>query len=328
MGPEALAQVLRPLGEILDERKHPDLLVGLRSGDDAAVYRLNDQQALILTTDFFTPIVDDPYTFGAIAAANAMSDVYAMGGQVLLALNIAAFPANLPTKILSDIFRGGADKVAEGGGIIAGGHTITDEEPKYGLAVTGLVHPERVVTRAGARRGDILVLTKPLGVGIIATALRAGAAKPQDLEEAVESMLALNRTAAQLMQEVGVSGATDITGFALLGHAYEVCANSGVGMGFLAEHIPVFTGALEYAAQGYITGGAGRNRRYLRGKVRFDRQIGKELEEILHDPQTSGGLLIALQVSRLEALVNLFTENGQGCWLIGEVTEGQGIEIV
>lgn len=328
MGPVALAQVLRPLLDKLNYDDYPNLIVGLKSGDDAAVYRINDQLAVIQTVDFFTPIVDDPYTYGAIAAANSMSDVYAMGGEVILALNLAALPEDLPREMMTDIFRGGADKVAEAGGVIAGGHTITDDEPKYGLAVMGFVHPDKVVTKKGARPGDLLLLTKPLGGGIVVTAARADRAEPAHLQEAIEAMLRLNRRASQLMQEVGVNAATDITGFALLGHALEMAQSSRVQLRFVAADIPIFSGALEYARQKLVTGGAGHNRRYTESKVQFGPAVSAEMDEVLHDPQTSGGLLISLPRSRAEQLTALLTANHQPCWLVGEVLEGEGIEVV
>src|SRR5437764_7844047 len=229
MGPEALAQVLRQL------TKHaapPELLVGLHTIDDAAVYRMNDQQAIISTADFFPPVVDDPYVFGAIAAANALSDVYAMGGQALMAINLVAWPDNLDYAILSEILRGGADIAAEAGAVIAGGHTVTDREPKYGLAVTGMVHPARILTKGGAQPGDVLVLSKPLGTGLITTAHKREQVGESDLHAAITSKMQLNRKASQALLEAGASvhAVTDITGFGLLGHAWEMAAQSLAGM--------------------------------------------------------------------------------------------------
>src|SRR5579884_2005196 len=258
MGPEALAQVLRPLARM----SHPDLLVGLQTSDDAAVYRLSPEQALIETVDFFPPVVDDPFTYGAIAAANSMSDVYAMGGDVLFALNIAAFPADLPPAILTAIFEGGASKVAEAGGVIAGGHTVTDDEPKYGLSVTGTVHPDRILTKAGAQIGDRVFLTKPLGTGVITTAIKNQVASPADAEAAIRSMLTLNRAASVAARRAGVNACTDITGFGLLGHATEVAIKSGVGLHVSAAAIPLLPGALRYVAKGQVPGGLVRNRDY------------------------------------------------------------------
>src|SRR4051812_10113301 len=224
MGPGTLAQVLRPLTML----SHPNLLVGLQTSDDAAVYKLSDDLALIQTVDFFPPVVDDPYTYGGIAAANAMSDIYAMGGEVTLGLNIAAWPENLPSEMLGRIFAGGAAKMAEVGAVIAGGHTVTDAEPKYGICVTGTIHPDRILTKAGAQAGDRVYLTKPIGTGIVLTALKREAVAEEHLAETVASMLKLNRQASQLAQEVGVNACTDVTGFSLVGHAAEMAEKSGV----------------------------------------------------------------------------------------------------
>lgn len=326
MGPEALAHVLRPIKNVFGTPgAFPDLLVGLETSDDAAVYRLNDDQALILTTDFFPPVVDDPYTYGAVAAANSMSDVYAMGGDVLLAINVAGFPSGLPADILADIFRGGAEKVAEAGGIIAGGHTVTDDEPKYGLAVVGLVRPERVVTKGGAGVGDRLVLTKPLGSGIITTAARALGASVEHLDEAVRWMATLNRSAARAMQTVGVHAATDITGFALLGHAYEMASASEVAFRFSVGALPILPGALDYAHLGFLTGGAGRNRSWLKDHVSVETGVSSELEHILYDPQTSGGLLIAVAAERHDELLAEMARQDTAAWTVGEVVAGQGL---
>lgn len=312
---------MRPLSDKFQAKDFPALLVGLGDPDDAAVYRINDTTALIQTMDFFPPVVDDAYTFGAIAAANALSDVYAMGGEAVLALNITAWREDLPLELLSDIFRGAADKVAEAGAAIAGGHTITDDEPKYGLAVTGIVHPDRVVTKCCARVGDVLVLTKPLGSGLITTAAKNGVASAAHLQNAMEWMTQLNRGAAQAMQEVGVQCATDITGYGLLGHAYEIAAASQVALRFRADALPLLDGALEYARQKQIPGGAGRNKLYLKGKVRFERELNDDLYEILFDPQTSGGLLIAVPQSKLDTLTGALKSRAVAYWIIGETVD-------
>lgn len=327
MGPETLAHVLRPIKQVFGAPgAFPDLLVGLETSDDAAVYRLNPEMAIILTTDFFPPVVDDPYTYGAVAAANSMSDVYAMGGDVLLAINVAGFPSGLPSDILADIFKGGAEKVAEAGGIIAGGHTVTDDEPKYGLAVVGLVHPEHVVTKGGAQVGDKLVLTKPLGSGIITTAARALGAKAEHLDEAVRWMTTLNQSAAAAMQRAGVHAATDITGFALLGHAYEMASASSVAaFRFSVGALPVLPGAVEYAHLGFLTGGAGRNRAWLKDHVRLEASVSSELEHILYDPQTSGGLLIAVAPDRYDILLSELAHRDATAWTVGEVVAGEGL---
>ncbi len=328
MGPEALAQVLRPLRDRFRTADFPNLLVGLEVSDDAAVYRLNDEVAVIQTLDFFTPIVDDPYTFGAIAAANAMSDVYAMGGEVVLALNICAFPTDLPPEVIQDILRGGADKVAEAGGVLAGGHTIEDKEPKYGLAVMGLVHPRRILTKAGARPGDTLVLTKPLGVGLITTALKGQVAEPAHVAAAVESMSRLNRTAARLAREVGVNACTDITGFSLLGHGYEMAEKSGVRLRFRLEAIPLLSGAHDYAEESLFPGGSCRNRDAYRKHVEFASYMTEEEQMLLFTPETSGGLLLSVSAECREELLLRFSASGEPAWVVGEVLEGHGIEVV
>ena len=306
----------------------PNLLVGLDARDDATVYRLNDEQAVVLTVDFFAPLVDDPYSYGAIAAANAMSDVYAMGGEVLLALNVAAFPDDLDPDILADILRGGADKVFEAGGIIAGGHTMIDKEPKYGLCVLGLVHPQRVFTKNGARPSDALYLSKRLGTGIITTAAKMRMAAPRHLEAAIESMLRLNRHPSHVVREVGAHALTDVTGFSLLGHAFEMAEASGVAFRIEAGSVPILGGALEYVAQGAHTGGESRNRHCWQEKITFQGDIADELASVLFDPQTSGGLLIAASPEQGRELERQFSLSHLTLWRIGEVAEGQGITVV
>ena len=301
--------------------------MGLEVSDDAAVYQINDQVAVIQTLDFFPPVVDDPYDFGAIAAANGMSDVYAMGGEVVLALNICAFPVDLPLEVIAEILRGGAEKVAEAGGVIAGGHTLNDKEPKYGLSVMGLVHPGRVLTKAGARPGDVLVLTKPLGVGIITTALKGQAADPAHVAAAVESMKRLNRQAARVIQQVGVHACTDVTGFALLGHAYEMAEKSGVQLRFHLERLPFLAGALQYAEQQLFPGGTSNNQRAYEHAVRFGPGISEEMQLLLYTPETSGGLLVAVPPERLDTLTGLFADAGHPCWVVGDVVEGEGVKV-
>lgn len=287
--------------------------------DDAAVYRINETTAIIQTIDFFPPVVDDAYSFGAITAANAMSDVYAMGGEVILALNIAAWRDDLPLELLTEIFRGGADKVAEAGAAIAGGHTVTDQEPKYGLCVTGVIHPDRIITKAGARAGDVLVLTKPLGIGLITTAGKNGVASETHLQNAIAWMSKLNRGGAQAMQEVGVRCATDITGYGLLGHAHEIAQASNVTLQFNLDALPILDGALEYAHQKQIPGGAGRNKLYLEDKIIFTRMPDEDRNEILFDPQTSGGLLIAVAENKLDELARALGSRKVEFWIIGQV---------
>ena len=239
---------------------HPDLLVGLAEPDDAAVIQISGDQAIISTTDFFAPVVDHPYWFGAIAAANAMSDVYAMGGEVLMALNLVAFPTSLDMRILTEILRGGAEKVREAGAVLAGGHTVTDDEPKYGLAVTGVVHPDRLMRKGGAQPGDALVLTKPLGSGVITTALKNGRAAAEHVEAAMQIMATLNRAAAQAAQAVEAHGLTDITGYGLIGHSYEMARLSGATFHFFADAFQWMPGARHYAEVGTFPGGQGRNK--------------------------------------------------------------------
>jgi len=328
MGPQALAQVLRPLHKLFTAEQYPNLLVGLEISDDAAVYRINGDVAIIQTLDFFTPVVDDPYDYGAIAAANAMSDVYAMGGEVVLALNICGFPPDLSPDIVSEILRGGAEKVAEAGGVLASGHTLDDKEPKYGLSVMGLIHPDRILTKAGAQPGDVLVLTKPLGVGIITTAFKGDVADPAHIAVAVESMKQLNRTASRLIQQAGVRGCTDITGFALLGHSYEMAEKSGVRLRFHVGDLPFLDGAVEYADQWLFPAGTCNNERGYEHAVQFTPEVSEEMQQLLYTPETSGGLLVAVPPTKLEVLLALFADEGHPCWVVGEAVEGQGIEVV
>jgi selenide,water dikinase len=327
MGPEPLAQVLRPLGGMFPAKAYPDLLVGLEVSDDAAVYRISDERAIILTLDFFAPVVDDPYDYGAIAAANAMSDVYAMGGEVALALNICGFPIDLPVEMVSEILRGGAEKVAEAGAALAGGHTVIDEEPKYGLAVVGFVHPDHVATKAAAKAGDVLILTKPLGVGIIATALKMEMAKPDHVRAAVGVMRALNRKAARSMQQVGVDAVTDVTGFALLGHAQEMAERSGMGIHLDLESLPFLKGAKGYAEDEIFPAGTDRNQKYYAPHVRFAPSVPEWMQMLLYTPETSGGLLIAVPEKKLGELTALFEREGQSYWVVGRVVEGEEVEV-
>ena len=314
--------------EMFRAEEYPNLLVGLEVSDDAAVYKINDEVAVIQTLDFFPPVVDDPYDYGAIAAANAMSDVYAMGGEVVLALNICGFPPDLPSEIVTEILRGGAEKVAEAGGIVAGGHTLDAKEPTYGLSVMGVVHPDRIATKSGAKPGDVLILTKPLGVGIITTALKGQVADPAHVEAAVESMKRLSRDAARLSQQVGVHACTDITGFALLGHGYEMAEKSGVRLRFYLRQLPFLEGAQQYADDWLFPGGTCNNERAYEHVVRFEPGISEEMQQLLYTPETSGGLLIAVPSGKLEELTALFDTEGQEHWTIGEVVEGEGIEVV
>lgn len=320
--------MLRSLQNIFDTRNFPQVLVGLDGPDDAAVYQLNDEQAVVSTIDFFPPVVDDPYTFGSIAAANAMSDVYAMGGEVLFALNLAAFPDDLDRAILSEILRGGAEKVREAGAIIIGGHTVSDKEPKYGLAVTGVVHPAHILTKGGAQPGDRLVLTKPLGVGLITTALKQQAADPAHVDAAVKSMSTLNRHASHLAQCFQAHACTDITGFGLLGHALEMTGASQVMFRLRFDELPLLPGAMRYAEQEIFPGGLSRNRDFVLPHVRFADRITAAQRAILFDPETSGGLLIALDPDQVRSYIAQAKEDGINARIIGEVAEGSGISVV
>ncbi len=326
-GLATLAQVLRPITDTFDPARFPDLLVGLDGPDDAAVYRITDDVAIVQTVDFFPPVVDDPYTFGAIAAANAMSDVYAMGGDVLIALNIAAFPQDLDPQILARIFLGGAEKIAEGGGVIAGGHTVYDAEPKYGLAVTGIIHPQRIFAKAGAQPGDALVLTKPLGTGLLLTAARDDRDPADHAAAAIASMLTLNRHTSHLAREAGAHAMTDVTGFGILGHAREMATRSGMRFVIESSRVPAFPGALEYAAGGIVTGGANRNREGLAGHVEFAAAIDPAIAALLFDPQTSGGLLIALPPNAAEMMTaRLHSDDLPGA-IVGRVEAGAGVRV-
>jgi selenide,water dikinase len=316
--------VLRPVSETFDPADYPTLLVGLTAPDDAAVYRIGEHQAIISTVDFFPPVVDDPYAFGAIAAANAMSDVYAMGGEVLFAVNLAAFPANLELDILSEILRGGAERVRAAGAVIAGGHTITDKEPKYGLAVTGVVDPARIIAKGGAQPGDALVLTKPIGVGVITTALKRDIADPAHVESAIASMMQLNQGAARAAQAAGANAMTDITGYSLLGHAHEMAHLGGVDFVFTFSAIPLLPGAAQYAADQVFPGGMTTNMAHFGPWVTFGPGIDPESQMLLFDPETSGGLLIAVPPERLEMLHAALAEHGTRGWVIGRVAPGSG----
>lgn len=303
-------------------------MVGLAHPDDAAVWRLDDDRALVVTTDFFTPVVDTPYEYGAIAAANSLSDVYAMGGEPFLALNVAAFPPELPADFLGEILRGGAEKAREAGVVLAGGHTIQDKEPKYGLIALGLVHPDEIMSKGGAQPGDVLMLTKPLGFGVTTTAIKSGKPKPADRDEVIEWMMTLNRDAAKLATEFGVRSGTDVTGFSLLGHAWEMASTSGVGLRFEWEAMPFTSGALDYAQAYSFPGGAYDNLLHFKPHVRFQGAFEEYQELLLFDPQTSGGLLLAVPPDKADAMVARAEGIDQPLWVIGEVTSGDDIEVV
>ena len=295
--------------------------MGSSTCDDAAVYRLNDEIAIVQTVDYFTPVVDDPYTFGSITAANALSDIYAMGAKPLLALNIIGFPCkDLSLEVLVEILRGGADKVKEAGALVVGGHTIEDKEPKYGLAVTGLVHPDRVVKNAGALPGDALILTKPLGTGIIVTAAKGELADDRTYNSAVKLMEALNDRASRVMLEAGAHACTDITGFGLLGHLYEMAAAGSVGARILSQ-IPVLEQVRELASLGLIPTGAYRNLIYLEEKLQWSSSIDETDKLILADPQTSGGLLMAVPGDKAAAVLEALEAEGVTGAQIGEIID-------
>lgn len=307
----------------------PDLIVGTETSDDAGVFRLQPDLAIVNTVDFFTPIVDDPYTFGQIAAANALSDVYAMGAEPKTALNIVGFPkGKLDIEILGEILRGGAERARAAGAVVIGGHTIIDPELKYGMAVTGVVHPDRVIRNVGVQHGDVLVLTKPLGTGIISTALKRRKASKESVRAAVASMIALNNAASAVMRNVPAHACSDITGFGLLGHAQEMAAASGVTIVLEAAKLPLLRGARRLAEQGCLTGGCKRNRDYLSDKISIDRSVPKGLVEVAFDPQTSGGLLIALPESQAAgAIADMRSRGVNSAAIVGHATAQQDVSV-
>ena len=325
LGADLLAEALSGLGADAS----PDaLLVGLDAPDDAAVYRVSDDLAIVGTLDFFPPLVDDPETYGAIAAANALSDVFAMGGRVLFALSIAAFPEDLPREAMAAIFRGAQATVREAGGVLAGGHTIRDPEPKYGLAVIGAVHPDRILRKGGALPGQTLLLTKPLGTGLLVSGARRGRTVAADLAAAVASMRRLNRAAAEVLVGAGVRAATDVTGFGLLGHATEMARGSGTRFVLEAGALPALEGALELAAAGVETDGAAHNRRFVAPYLVLDAGVERSREVLAFDPQTSGGLLAAVSDEALAMVAAGLDAAAVGCWRIGRVESGEGVRLV
>ena len=313
-----MAQVLRQLPPV----SHPDLLVGVETFDDAGVFRLRADLAIVQTVDFFPPLVDDPFVFGQIAAANALSDIYAMGGRPLTALNIVCFPdKDLPVEILSDILRGGAERLQAAGAVLVGGHSLRDSEIKYGLAVTGVVHPDRVITNAGARPGDQVVLTKPIGSGVLTSAAKSGKLPDAELAEAIETMIALNEPGCRAMTDVGVSAATDVTGFGLVGHAFEVAQASHVTIMLDAFAVPLLARTIEFASQGIVTRAHKGTRNHLGDQLDVGR-VDPVLVNVLCDAQTSGGLLIFVPPDRADALLTTLCACGAQRWaVIGEVRE-------
>lgn len=304
-----------------------NLLVGIESRDDAGVYRLSDDLAIIQTVDFFTPMVDDPYIFGQIAAVNALNDVYAMGGQPLLAMNLVCYPQCGDMTVLRKILEGGLAKIKEAGALVVGGHTVDDNEPKYGLSVCGRVHPDRLVSNATAQPGDILFLTKPIGNGIIATAIKAEMASPAAMEEAMRWMTTLNRVGSDIMQQVGVNAATDITGFGLAGHLYELASASEVEVEINVDRLRFMQGVLDYASMGLIPGGAYTNREYMADKVEYRDQIDATRRDLLFCPETAGGLLIAVAKDKAGTLQKTMDERNCTCYPIGRVLQKGAVPI-
>ncbi len=324
LGADLLAEALAGLGA---EVAPPDLIAGLQPPDDAAVYRLSPDLAVIGTLDFFPPLVDDPETYGAIAAANALSDVFAMGGRVLFAMAIAALPEDLPREVIQAIFRGASQTVREAGGMLAGGHTIRDAEPKYGLAVVGVGHPDRLLRKGGARPGDTLVLTKRLGTGLLVSGRRQGMTSDDDLATGVAQMRTLNRAAAEVLVANAVASATDVTGFGLLGHGLEMARASGVRFVFDAARLPALDGAVALAAAGVETGGAAHNRRFVAPFLSTAASVPDQLVVLAHDPQTSGGLLAAVPADILGRVESDLDEARVTHWRVGSVIEGEGVEL-
>ena len=302
-----------------------DLIVGIETADDAGVFRLRPDLAVVNTVDFFPPIVDDPYTFGQVAAANAMSDIYAMGAEPKTALNIVCFPkGKMDIQVLGEILKGGAEKVREAGAVVVGGHSIIDEEIKYGMAITGVIHPDRIIRNVGVQEGDALILTKPLGTGIITTALKKGKAPKESIQAAISSMLSLNKIAAKIMRSHAVHACSDVTGYGLMGHALEMASGSSVTLILESAKLPILHRAPRLAEKGYLTGGCKRNRDYLKDKTTIDKTIREGLVETALDPQTSGGLLIALAQKRAPRLVEELQDNGvKAAAVIGYATSLQ-----
>lgn len=316
--------------ENIPQTTHPDLIVGYEHSDDAAVFRLDEEKALIQTLDFFTPVVDDPYTFGKIAAANSLSDIYAMGGYPIVAMNIVCFPNCLDMKVLGEILRGGREKVDEAGALLVGGHSVEDNEPKYGLSVSGLVSPNKVLTNSGSKPGDALILTKPLGTGILNTAFKGGILEERHYQKAVEVMEHLNKYAAMTFSQFDIHAVTDVTGFGLIGHLVEMAKASNTTMQIDLSKVPVIDGVLEYAKMGIIPGGMYRNRDYFEKEVEIvDQDVDTSLLDVLYDPQTSGGLLISLPQKDSDRMIRALERYGSIAYeLIGTVSEKQEKYIV
>ncbi len=319
--------MLRPIEKLFDQQDYPDLVVGLNAPDDAAVWKVDDLRGLVVTTDFFTPVVDDPTDYGRIAAANSLSDIYAMGGKPFLALNIAALPPDLDSEISGQILYGGAEIAKKVGVIIAGGHTVQDKEPKYGLVVVGFVDLDKMFTKGGAHPEDLLYLTKPLGFGTITTALKQEKADPVDLAAAVKWMVTLNDVASVAGQKAGVRGATDITGYGLIGHASEMAKASHVALEFEVCDIPILPNARKYADQMIFPGGAYDNRYHYEPLVQIDSPLDDAHKMLFFDPQTSGGLLLAVPPGNTAIFETEMTRLGGAFWQVGRVAEGEGIRL-
>jgi selenide,water dikinase len=328
IGPATLEMALKTLPKFED----PNLIVGFENSDDACVYKINDTTAIIQTVDFFPPMVDDPYTFGQIAAANALSDIYAMGGSPKTAMNLLCFPSCLPPSIMHDILRGGYDKVSEAGAIIAGGHTIADATPKYGLSVTGFAHPENILTNSNSKTGDVLVLTKPIGIGIMNTASKAGLLSNEKIKEVSKIMTTLNKHAKETTNGLTVNSCTDITGFSLVGHSFEMAKGSNKTIELFSEHIPIIDDAVNYASMGIIPEGMYNNLNYLKDNFSHSSHIKQEIIDVLLDPQTSGGLLLSMPEKDAIEYVSRMEEFTPFAKIIGQTkdmsTSNKHIEII
>ncbi len=328
MGPEALSDILECFGDIIPVMHDEHVMYGLDSADDAAVYRVSEDLAVILTVDFLTPVADDPFTYGAIAAANSMSDVYAMGGRVVLALNVAGFPEEMPHDLITGIFQGGASKISEAGAILAGGHTVMSKEPFYGLAVLGFAKPSEVLSKDGANAGDIVFLSKPLGTGIITSAAAGNAASEDHLKSAMESMLRLNSGCSGMAVSMGATACTDVTGFGLAGHVLEIADRSGVMMTIDISSLPFLDGAEEYAENWLFPGGTCRNLAAFESKIRRGKDVEEEIFRLIHTPETSGGLLLTAPEAVAGRLRDYAEEHGMELYDIGRVEEGTGLNLV
>ena len=318
VGPDLLTQVLRHIPRESNEH----LIVGLDTSDDGAVYKISEELALVQTLDFFTPVVDDPYVFGQIAATNSLSDIYAMGGEPKMAMNIACFPDCLSPDTLAEILKGGLDKVKEAGAIIVGGHTVSDDEPKYGLSVTGFVHPDKVLSNSNAKVGDLLILTKPVGLGIINTVIKANMLEKDYYDLAIESMITLNKYGKEAVDKIGgVNSMTDITGFGLLGHLLEMAKGSEISMKIASDQVPIIDGAIKYAEMGFVPKGAYDNKAYIERDLEFVSEVEESIRDIMYDPQTSGGLLISVEENKAAELLEELNKLEIKSKIIGQVIE-------